>query len=1194
MLRNTLGHLRGSVLDSKAQIPLRGHRRPSSHEKEGTMDELFEHLIDEKNGMIDDHQIINRLVFPNHDICMNVKSALDQRGGLSFANVIPDFADFQHMDPSDRTNALLETCGSYDGEIGFVGWGYNSVKYEHHGVPSLGIPNEISKMLGIPVYYEYVDADAVLAGALIVDPQNDDNVSFANVIDKSRWAFYPEGNDAATGTLFRCGMGTMTMPDGSAQYFEDSTDPTMRALAQQGNVSLYFDLLVDQYGAKEEPSQPKPKTTRKKSSTASKGKKGTSKKKGKGSSAASGNNLDTLFGHLLEETGGRFSPQKMINRIVFPSHRTCLALKTTIDRDFGGFSLEALIPEVTDLGNLSDLQNAASCIQYCGAMGARISNVTWGFNSLMYECSGAPILRVAKELAGIINAPVYYEYIVSGSHKGGAWIVDPDDDDVSVPHAADSSQWVFYPENCPYLDETAIRCGAATATVSASGGGYSGEQEVAFKDTQNPIMQMIAKQGIIGGYFDLIESEYGSLLDDSEPADEGDDEGAGDQPTPQPEPEQHTTFGQAMGAVTYRIVFPNPECCDFVMRDLDGMYGGFSLQKICGSPDNTFDSPDEALSTLTGYGIPNDATDIEWGDNSVRFCVEPSAPNAVVIETLANDYEIPLYIEYFDELKQATGAMIAIPGSNRPPLMVPQMIGSKDNTYFDAGSDSEAYVALRCGYCQAVSDDGTSRISFVDDLSRPEMAQMANAESVGGFFSILQQLGIENVVPAGYDGDLFPDTAQQPEQQPAPATDKPEKPTSSAQRTSKAKSGSGASSSSKSAIKLWMNPIAEKHAWHSPDVDGRQGGNLTGTAMFYLEPLYRNGEQIRDAFGVICGRVSLPPHASHAEHAQVLEAADRAGLGTDPLITTLLTHDLLLPEELNALHRDIELKAQGVSAIATGRGTALERRCDSVCYLIAELRNREGNGSRRFMMWMADIDRAERVRFFGEPPAIGEPFSCRMSVAERDVVFAWKPVEGEKGFTRYKQIPEGGRVDVSGAKSDSSAMTALRKANAMFLKACGLKQTAPSKVRMTTEQAQRFTELREQLDRKTSYALTVLFSRSVLSRPEADRFLDLMERAAAAHGRGEIIDVTDTEVMEHRAIYLVDGLSTKDGTCRLYDPNTDEYRTFTFQPHLLEDFHTDLPKLGAMVNIATSLVETDLIAAWVGYNAGNAQRSARY
>lgn len=902
--------------------------------------------------------------------------------------------------------------------------------------------------------------------------------------------------------------------------------------------------------------------------------------------------MDKLFSHLLEETGGQIRPKKVINRIVFPGHRICLQAKSTLETRFGGFSLDTLIPEIADLGDLTDIQNAVSCIAICGAMGAQLSNVTWGYNSLIYEYAGVPILRVAKELAGVLGVPVYYEYIEPDGFKAGAWFAAPDDNDASVPHAYDDSRWVYYPEGCSSQDETAIRCGLATATLSVTDNGNVTQEEVAFEDTDNPVMQMLATQGAVTAYLNLIDDEYASFKDDEQLAEDDSmqDEADWEPQDSEPQPGQTFNIAQAMGAVTYRIVFPNPECCDFIMRDLDGMYGGFSLQEICGSPDNTFDSPDEALSTLTGYGIPSDATDIEWGDNSVRYRVEPSAPNAVVIEKLADFYEIPLYIEYFDELKRATGAMIAIPGSNHPTLLVPQRIGSKDDMYFDAGSESEGYVALRCGYCQAVSDDGNSRISFVDDLSRPEMAQMASAASVGGFYGILQQLGIEKIVPEGYDGDWFPE----PEQQPAPTTGTSKMPTDSTEHDSKAKPASSTSGNGKSAIKLWMNPIAEKHAWHSFDAYGIKDGRREDGVMFLLEPIYRDNTQIRDPFGHMGEGVPLPPFASHEAHKQVWESAQNAQADKIPLIAALLDGDLLVPEELNALHRDIELKAQGVSSIATGRGTALEHRCDSVCYLITELRNRGADDSRRFMMWMADTDHAVRVRFFGEPPAIGEPFSCRMSVVEQDVVTFWEPVEGKKGFTRYKRIPEGGRVDVSGAKSDSSAMTTLRKANAMFLKACGLKQSSPSKVRMTTEQAQRFTELREQLDRKTSYALTVLFSRCVLSRPEADRLLDLAKRAADAHARGATIDVTDTEVVEHRAIYLVVRVSAADGACKLYNPNTDEYQIYAFQPQLIDNFHTDLPTPGSMINIATSLVEEDVIAAWVGYRSGNAQRTARY
>lgn len=364
--------------------------------------------------------------------------------------------------------------------------------------------------------------------------------------------------------------------------------------------------------------------------------------------------------------------------------------------------------------------------------------------------------------------------------------------------------------------------------------------------------------------------------------------------------------------------------------------------------------------------------------------------------------------------------------------------------------------------------------------------------------------------------------------------------------------------------------------------------------MFFLEPLYRGGDQIRDPFGFATGRKPMPVYASHQAHRKVVDAALATDIEVGSLVAGLLGQDLLTSEELNALHRDIELKAQGISAIATGRGAALESRCDSVCYLIAKLRSHDGDNSQRFMMWMADTDQAVRVKFYGEAPAIGAPFTCRFSVVENDVITYWMPVEGEKGFSRYKQIPEGGRIDVSTAKSDSAAMSALRKANAMFLKACGLKQTAPSKTRMTPEQSQRFSELREKLGRKTGYALTVLFSRCVLCSAEADRFLELMEHAAAAHDRGEVIDVDDTEVVEHKAVYMVGPISTEDGTCQLYNPNTINFEDFRFQPNLLEDFHTDLPRAGSFINIATSVVESDVIAAWAGYNPGNAQRSARY
>lgn len=897
--------------------------------------------------------------------------------------------------------------------------------------------------------------------------------------------------------------------------------------------------------------------------------------------------MDALFSHLVEEAGGRIQPTNVINRIVFPSHRICQQMKSTLDQEFGGFSLDALITEVSDLGDLNELQNAVACIQLCGALGAQISNVTWGYNSLCYRYNGIPVLRPAKELAQILDAPVYYEYFVSDGHKAGAWVVDPGDDDVSFAHAFDHSRWAYFPEGSDYQNDIAVRCGAATVTLAATGDGVTDEQEVEFKDIDNPVMQMLANRGTEATYFSLIEENYSSLADEagSEDIDTNDYDGPDGPEQSKPEPGQEPTFGQAMGAVTFRIVFPNPECCDFIDRDIEGMYGGFSLRAVCGTPGDTFSSPEEAWRTLTGCGIPDDATDIIWGNNSLRYRVAHSVPNSMALEALADFYRIPLYVEYFDELQQSAGAMIAIPGAKQPVVSLPELTGSENGTYFDRGSQPEAYIALRCGYCQAVSDDGSSRISFVDDPSQPVMAELATAESVGTFMDILKRNGLDRILPDGYDGN--PITSNEPEETP-----KPSKKTSKAK--AKKKNASNTADDRKSAIKLWLNPIAEKHTWHSFDAYGQQNGERHDPIMFTLEPLFRNGAKIRDPFGNMGSNLSMPECASHEAHARVLEAVDGTKTATSPLLAALLSNDLLLPEELNAVHRDIELKEQGISGIATGRGTALERRCDSVCYLIAELKKRDGDACRRFMMWMADSDQAMRVKFYGDTPAIGEPFECRLSVVEDDTVTFWQSVEDGKGFTRYKQIPEGGRIDVTDAKNDSAAMTALRKANAMFLKACGLKQTAPSKTRMTPEQAQRFTELREQLDRKTGYALTVLFSRCVLCKSEADRLLDLMVRTAAAHERGEIADVTDAEVMEHKVIYLVDAVSTSDGTCRLYDPNTDRQTTFIFQPHLLEGFHSDLPAPGAMISIATSLVETDVIAAWAGYRPGNAQRTARY
>lgn len=878
------------------------------------MDEIFEHLLQDTDRGISINQIVNRIVFPNHDICMQAKAALERDyGEFCFAAVIPDYEDFQHMDPSDAINAALETCGSDGEEVTNVVWGYNSLQYEYNGIPSLEVAKTISKMTGVPVYYEYTDADELAAGAVIADAQGD-SVSFANVVDKSCWVYFPEGFDGATDTLFRCGMGTMSMPDGSQKYFEDTTDPIMRSYAQRGNVSLYFDFLKDQFGAQEEP---KPAPSRKKSSSAA------SKRKEK-------------------------SPETQVQE----------------------------------------------------------------------------------------SSNVY--------------------------------------------------------------------------------------------------------------------------------------MSQAMGAMTFRIVFPNHDCCAYIHDDLDKCFGGFSLQAICGTPDGTFDSPDEVLSTMAGHGIPDDATDAEWGYNSVRYRVAHSVPNAVVLEALAQHYNIPLYIEYFDELKYATGAAITIPGTDRPTVPVPETLGCKDGTYFDRGSEPEGYVALRCGYCQAVSDDGKTRISFVDDPMQPVMAELAKGETAGDFLDLVETLGI--------DTDFYHSHREVLASRP---TASPKKSTST-------------SSAEKSKISLWMNPIAEKHIWNSLDAYGQKQGKQNDMNMFFLEPLYRGGDQIRDPFGFATGRKPMPAYASHQAHRKVIDAALTTDIEVGALVAGLLGQDLLTSEELNALHRDIELKAQGISAIATGRGAALESRCDSVCYLIAKLRSHDGDNSQRFMMWMADTDQAVRVKFYGEAPAIGTPFTCRFSVVENDVITYWVSVEGEKGFSRYKQIPEGGRIDVSAAKSDSAAMSALRKANAVFLKTCGLKQTAPSKTRMTPEQSQRFSELREKLDRKTGYALTVLFSRCVLCSAEADRFLELMEHAAAAHDRGEVIDVDDTEVVEHKAAYMVGPISAEDGTCQLYNPNTINFEDFRFQPNLIEDFHTDLPRVGSFINIATSVVESDVVAAWAGYNPGNAQRSARY
>ena len=62
-------------------------------------------------------------MFPNHDICMQAKAALERDyGEFCFAAVIPDYEDFQHMDPTDATNAALETCGSDGEEVTNVVW----------------------------------------------------------------------------------------------------------------------------------------------------------------------------------------------------------------------------------------------------------------------------------------------------------------------------------------------------------------------------------------------------------------------------------------------------------------------------------------------------------------------------------------------------------------------------------------------------------------------------------------------------------------------------------------------------------------------------------------------------------------------------------------------------------------------------------------------------------------------------------------------------------------------------------------------------------------------------------------------------------------------------------------------------------------------------------------------------------------
>lgn len=156
------------------------------------MDEIFEHLLQDTDRGISINQIVNRIVFPNHDICMQAKAALERDyGEFCFAAVIPDYEDFQHMDPTDAINAALETCGSDGEEVTNVVWGYNSLQYEYNGIPSLEVAKTISKMIGVPVYYEYTDADEIAAGAVIADAQGD-SVSFANVVDKSCWVYFPE------------------------------------------------------------------------------------------------------------------------------------------------------------------------------------------------------------------------------------------------------------------------------------------------------------------------------------------------------------------------------------------------------------------------------------------------------------------------------------------------------------------------------------------------------------------------------------------------------------------------------------------------------------------------------------------------------------------------------------------------------------------------------------------------------------------------------------------------------------------------------------------------------------------------------------------------------------------------------------------------------------------------------------------
>lgn len=157
------------------------------------MDEIFEHLLQDTDRGISINQIVNRVVFPNHDICMQAKAALERDyGEFCFAAVIPDYEDFQHMDPTDAINAALKTCGSDGEEVTNVVRGYNSLQYEYNGIPSLEVAKTISKMIGVPVYYEYTDADEIAAGAVIADAQGD-SVSFAKRGRQELLGVFPGG-----------------------------------------------------------------------------------------------------------------------------------------------------------------------------------------------------------------------------------------------------------------------------------------------------------------------------------------------------------------------------------------------------------------------------------------------------------------------------------------------------------------------------------------------------------------------------------------------------------------------------------------------------------------------------------------------------------------------------------------------------------------------------------------------------------------------------------------------------------------------------------------------------------------------------------------------------------------------------------------------------------------------------------------